>query len=872
MLVAASCTQLESLSGKQTENLRSWEREDTERKKLIVFVHGFNSNKGSAWGKFPELLKSDPDLDEYNIHLFGYPTQRCRQVNDIRDEGEYLASLLKETLPSYESITLVGHSMGGLVILHSLLTLERNYYSLLTDADVKVMTFGTPYFGVEGAELLSLLCDNKQANDMKVLGKELGRLNEEWKGRFNRKTGVGERDTPTIPVLAYRGERDNFVPQTSACGGPTESCEVVDGDHISIVKPITRDHLAYQKVKALAKKPRVRPTAKDRIGIWVSRIIGDDETRRVQRTLMERLEFYTLHEAALHDIVEVRELPSVIKGETFQEREQEAKRLGKHYNAAIVVSGQIAGLFKADEFEPRVTVVKDLGSTLKSKPLAPIHETQWLSPPPDTTSLPPQAINEPFQLARFLAALAFTEQEKWAEAAHQLEQSLTSGRPATSVRLADLYSYAGYAFYRHHARSGKIEYLRKAQKTLLKALSLYQAEEDWQHYADMQNSLGAMYWMLAERGVEPEQNLQLAREALQEAVRRYEAQQNWSEYARAKLNLGVTYRILAKRGAEPRQNLRRADEAIQEAGRRWKEQQDWEGYASAKGIQGLTYYALAYDLGVEPKHNLERSREALQEAAQRWKEQQNWEEYAGVQGNLANTYSTLAYYGVEPEQNYARAVEALQEPARRWKEQQNWSNYAGVQNNLGDLYRAMGENGINPEQNLGRSREALQEAAQRWKEQQNWSNYAGVQSNLGLLYRVLAERGIDSENNLARAVEALQEAARLWKEQQNWGGYANVQNSLGKTYRVLAERGIDSENNLGRAVEALLEAARRWKEQQNWASYAGAQDNLEATYRILGEREIEPEQNLQRAGQAKLEAERGRKDHTPGATMPEPPN
>ena len=236
MLGGSACTRLSSLSGSPTQQLREWKRQDLERKNLLVFVHGFNSNKKSAWGQFPELLEGDPEFDGYNIHLFGYPTKACRQVSDIRDQGEYLASFLKEMVPGYRSTVLVGHSMGGLVILQALLTLERAKPLVILVADIKVLTFGTPYLGVEGTELLLLLCDNKQVADMRVLSTELHRLSEEWKHRFNRRGELGEIETPQVPLLAFRGVQDHFVSQASACGGPVTSCEVVDGDHVSIVK------------------------------------------------------------------------------------------------------------------------------------------------------------------------------------------------------------------------------------------------------------------------------------------------------------------------------------------------------------------------------------------------------------------------------------------------------------------------------------------------------------------------------------------------------------------------------------------------------------------------------------------------------------
>lgn len=81
--------QMGSFKGVNTEQLRDWIREDPERHQLIVFVHGFNSSKDTAWGEFPALLKDDPDFVDFNIHRFGYPTKICAQVSDIRNEGQY---------------------------------------------------------------------------------------------------------------------------------------------------------------------------------------------------------------------------------------------------------------------------------------------------------------------------------------------------------------------------------------------------------------------------------------------------------------------------------------------------------------------------------------------------------------------------------------------------------------------------------------------------------------------------------------------------------------------------------------------------------------------------------------------------------------
>lgn len=248
--------QADSLKGESTEELRDFVREDHDRHRLLVFVHGFNSAKDTAWGEFPNLIQKDPTFDDFNIHRFGYPTKSCRQVSDIRNQGGLLASFLESaftnTQQPYRQVVLVGHSMGGLVILEALLKLERDHLQLLREQDLKVLTFGTPYLGVENTEVLTLFCDNKQVNDMRALNDKLGELSRNWTQRFNQNTASDGRETPQVPFYAFRGTTDQFVTETSACGYPQIPCQQVDGDHISIVKPTSRSHLAYQKLHYLA--------------------------------------------------------------------------------------------------------------------------------------------------------------------------------------------------------------------------------------------------------------------------------------------------------------------------------------------------------------------------------------------------------------------------------------------------------------------------------------------------------------------------------------------------------------------------------------------------------------------------------------------
>jgi pimeloyl-ACP methyl ester carboxylesterase len=154
VLFSTGCATLEkiieqvgSLRGTTTDRDREDLREDVHNDKLIVFVHGFNSSSKTAWGKFPSLLLGDDELKDFNIVLYGYRTKSCVETDSIREEGNLLASFLHDTIrgnhQKYQQVVLVGHSMGGLVIMRALLTLNRDHPLVLDEHDFRVATFGT---------------------------------------------------------------------------------------------------------------------------------------------------------------------------------------------------------------------------------------------------------------------------------------------------------------------------------------------------------------------------------------------------------------------------------------------------------------------------------------------------------------------------------------------------------------------------------------------------------------------------------------------------------------------------------------------------------------------------------------------------------
>ncbi len=855
--------QIESLRGTRTEELRDQVRNDPERQSLLVFVHGFNSSKDSAWGRFPDLLMSDPDFADFNIHRFGYPTNRCRQVSDIRNQGEFLASYLSSILtgerPRYRQVVLVGHSMGGLVILHALLKLERDNYPMLKKTDLKVLTFGTPFLGVQNTDGLLLICPNRQVKDMTALNDTLGILGREWTQRFNQGSGLGMRDTPQVPLYAFRGTEDRFVSATSACGHTLSSCESVDGDHDSIVKPSSQNHLAYQKLKQVVTRGRVSATPKGKAGIWVAKLTGDDASYAAQRSIARSLEFFiSREEAQLQDVVEVRELPGEITGSSFKEKESEVRRLAQAQHASIVVWGDITRLAGVEQFHSRVTLVRPLylpsPATALLAPLTQAADRQQVSSPPETVSVTPDSIKEPLQLARFLVAVTFMEQRRWPEAAAQLEKFIGSGS-AITVAPADAYVYAGFAYYSMSTYSGIAKFFNKAMDLYERAIAGYQKYNDWDRSALVYNNISLIHLALVRRGISPEVNLARTVEVLKEAQRLCEKQSNPNIYAFVLNNLGLTYYMLAERGQGLDGNVHESIESLTRAMGLFQEQENWAGYAVSQTNIGLTYQLMA-QRGMEPEENLSRSVVALTEAVRIVKAQDTGAEYPTALNNLSLAFLALAQRGIEPETNLTRSVDALKEASRFSKAQKDVPTYALVQANLGMAYLHEAQRGMATQQNLHRAIESLTEAMSLFKDQDNWADYAVVLSNLGLTYQTAAEAGLEPKTNLVRSIDAFAEAAKLLMDQKNMAAYAIVQTSHGGALRILADYGWGTEESLGQSVRMLLEAADLLKLQSDEGNYAGAQNQIGMVFQALANRGIESETNFGKSVGALVEAAR----------------
>lgn len=116
----------------------------------IIFIHGilFGHYK-RTWARFSKLLPGDPDLPRFDLMLWGYDTGFLKG-RSIDLNGERLVTEMRQRVNLPENqIILVGHSLGGLVLLKALCTqMERALANQEPCSQVsQIVTFGTPLNG-----------------------------------------------------------------------------------------------------------------------------------------------------------------------------------------------------------------------------------------------------------------------------------------------------------------------------------------------------------------------------------------------------------------------------------------------------------------------------------------------------------------------------------------------------------------------------------------------------------------------------------------------------------------------------------------------------------------------------------------------------
>lgn len=219
-------------------------------KKVVIFVHGLGGSAKKSWGKFPELLKGDQDLDiEYG--LFEYPTEIARipllqkKYSSIQDLAKALKTFITQRCDRFDEVILVGHSMGGLVIRKYLL--DEQISGDKTKVK-KVLFYAVPQLGSVLADISDFI--SWKHKHLKQLCKEsdfLDVLNDQW---------VDLNMDAKLDIQCVIGLADKIVSSESSksiCRQHTIDM-IPDKGHMNVIKPKDSNDLSYMIFRNFVNK------------------------------------------------------------------------------------------------------------------------------------------------------------------------------------------------------------------------------------------------------------------------------------------------------------------------------------------------------------------------------------------------------------------------------------------------------------------------------------------------------------------------------------------------------------------------------------------------------------------------------------------
>ncbi|MCP1623316.1 alpha/beta hydrolase [Pseudomonas nitroreducens] len=219
--------------------------------KIIMLVHGLGGTADETWGKFPEFLKSDADID-FDVLQFGYTSpplykfwKRAPNITNIANA--LITELTHRCDIENDEIILAGHSLGGLIVRKALLRLKAKSQNHKIQ---KVCFFDTPHNGSNYANIGKYITfRNRHLKQLCTDAGELDDLNDQW---------VDQKLSNQFEILTALAENDDIVSPNSAKGlfreGQVET--IPNTDHISIVKPSSPDDISYLVFKRFALKKK----------------------------------------------------------------------------------------------------------------------------------------------------------------------------------------------------------------------------------------------------------------------------------------------------------------------------------------------------------------------------------------------------------------------------------------------------------------------------------------------------------------------------------------------------------------------------------------------------------------------------------------
>ena len=237
-------------------------RHQPEGARIILFVHGLWSDPDTAFGSWPELIKSDMDkirgqvpLSQYAIATVGYKTSPDSGLS-ISDIANNLVLELQYAgiFDNYNEIYFVAHSLGGIAVQEMLLNDHAIGTFRLLAKTRAVFFLSAPSHGAPIANFATALGNifgNRMVVDLRTISDNtyLQTISNKWRGILANP----ERATKLKAFCAYETKPYKLLTivaqQHAELNCDPGTVLAANEDHISIASPRSRSDSVYTWVR-----------------------------------------------------------------------------------------------------------------------------------------------------------------------------------------------------------------------------------------------------------------------------------------------------------------------------------------------------------------------------------------------------------------------------------------------------------------------------------------------------------------------------------------------------------------------------------------------------------------------------------------------
>ena len=212
---------------------------------LVLLIHGLSGSALGTWAAMLKQLKGDPELADFALGAYSYPSALLRlplgkRMPGIREIADGLRTHIKTNYGDKTGIVIVGHSLGGVIARQYVLDeVKCNRAANLRG----VALFATPHTGAALARIGSSLSFSHRHLRQLCKGSDiLEIINDDW---------VTQRTEQQIPTIYIVGGADAVVPRESAVpyAGAKNVRTLIEHGHLNIIEPVDRNDIRFKVLK-----------------------------------------------------------------------------------------------------------------------------------------------------------------------------------------------------------------------------------------------------------------------------------------------------------------------------------------------------------------------------------------------------------------------------------------------------------------------------------------------------------------------------------------------------------------------------------------------------------------------------------------------